>query len=66
MLDDHIKEVAPKQVSQPDGVELDFVNPASSAAFLFSALRFFVTVLSDLNGFTCALKALFSRFRRRS
>jgi hypothetical protein len=50
---------------QPGGVVLDFVNPEFFAAVFFIALRFLVTVLSDLSGCSCVLKALFSKLSRR-
>ncbi len=44
---------------------LDFVNSEFFATFFFSALRFLVTVSSDLSGCSCMLKALFSKLSRR-
>jgi hypothetical protein len=46
-----------------DGV-LDFVNPEFSATSFLSALRFLVTVLSDLSCCGSVLKAFFSKFLR--
>jgi hypothetical protein len=46
---------------QPEAVGLDLVNPEFLKTVFFSALRFLVTVLSDLSGCSCVLKSLFSK-----
>jgi hypothetical protein len=49
---------------QDDGDVLDFVNSEFSAASFLSALRFLVTVWSDLSCRGSVLKAFFSKFLR--
>ena len=53
------------QRHQRDGGGVAFVHPEPDAAF-FCALRFLVAVSSDLNGCTCVLKEVLSKFSRRS
>src|SRR6516165_8704033 len=53
------------RVRHQEAVVPEFVKPEFFTAFFFSARRFFVTVCSDRNGCSCALKAFLSKPSRR-